>query len=289
MSIVIVYEIAAGGTLDGVTDVSAAPGTRYLPDSAVPGRYTARLPDGTAIGRVNLAEAVRQIGIQVGNPVGRAAALQRGQGILIDDFFVPQATIEYGVPPAMSPGMNLLGQADGDDLISYSVVVSNTPSTFINTCKSSALEPSLVLTNQGIQFVDVGAPAAGLRRITLFLVPVDDPREYVLACQAGGGGAGPPGPPGPAGPPGPVSAVQDEPVTTQNTGGVDVALADGLNLAPLDAASVILSLNGVRQRQGAGNDYFLSGGTLQTINWLAGTGTAVPMLLADSIDVTYFT
>lgn len=75
-----------------------------------------------------------------------------------------------------------------------------------------------------------------------------------------------------------------EAVTTQNITGTDTALTDTLNNSPVSAASVALYLNGLLQRQGAGQDYTISG---QTITWLASTGTAVDMDTSDELVAVY--
>lgn len=75
-----------------------------------------------------------------------------------------------------------------------------------------------------------------------------------------------------------------ETLTTENITGTDTALADTLSNTPLDDACVVLDLNGIRQIQGAGQDYTVSG---TTITWLASTGTAVDMATTDSVLVTY--
>jgi hypothetical protein len=50
-----------------------------------------------------------------------------------------------------------------------------------------------------------------------------------------------------------------EAVTAQTITGTDTALTDTLNTAPVSSASVLLFLNGVFQKQGAGFDYTISG------------------------------
>lgn len=77
---------------------------------------------------------------------------------------------------------------------------------------------------------------------------------------------------------------RQETVTAENTGAADVVLADTLDFAPLTPESVLLTLNGVAQVQGAGADYTIAG---QTITWLAGTGTAVAMLASDTLRAYY--
>lgn len=80
------------------------------------------------------------------------------------------------------------------------------------------------------------------------------------------------------------STPRQEAVTTQVITGSDTAMTDTLNNTPSSTASVKLYLNGVLQRQGAGNDYTISG---TTITWLASTGTAVDMDTTDVLDAVY--
>jgi len=68
-----------------------------------------------------------------------------------------------------------------------------------------------------------------------------------------------------------AETFNQESVTTENINGTDTAITDTLNATPKSAASVLLFLNGVMLRQGAGFDYSISG---TTITWLASTGTA---------------
>jgi hypothetical protein len=78
--------------------------------------------------------------------------------------------------------------------------------------------------------------------------------------------------------------VNQEEVTTQAITGTDTAITDTLNNTPSPANSLRLYLNGVKQQEGAGNDYTLSGAT---ITWLASTGTAVDMETTDTLDAVY--
>lgn len=75
-----------------------------------------------------------------------------------------------------------------------------------------------------------------------------------------------------------------EELASQVITGTDTALTATLSAVPVNNASVRLSLNGVIQSQGAGEDYTVSG---QTITWLASTGTAVDMDTNDQIIVAY--
>ena len=77
---------------------------------------------------------------------------------------------------------------------------------------------------------------------------------------------------------------RQEAITTELIVNSDTALADTLNFTPDNDESLVLFLNGVMQRQGAGNDYSVSG---QTITWLASSGTAVNMQTNDTLDATY--
>lgn len=79
-----------------------------------------------------------------------------------------------------------------------------------------------------------------------------------------------------------------EPITTENISGADTALADQLDKTPVNDGSVKLFLNGVFQKQGATNDYSISG---KVITWLpssgTGTGTAVDMDTTDVLEAAY--
>ncbi len=80
---------------------------------------------------------------------------------------------------------------------------------------------------------------------------------------------------------------RQEAVTTQAITAADTALTDVLNNIPLaSAASLLLSLNGVHQKQGAGFDYTVNP-TTGAITWLASTGTAVDMETSDTLDAAY--
>jgi len=77
---------------------------------------------------------------------------------------------------------------------------------------------------------------------------------------------------------------RQEAVTTETITNTDTALSDTLNNTPKSDASLVLALNGIQQKQGAGFDYSISG---STITWLASTGTAVNMKTTDTLDATY--
>lgn len=82
----------------------------------------------------------------------------------------------------------------------------------------------------------------------------------------------------------PNRTSNQEEVTTQVITGSDTAVTDTLNATPINNAVVKLYLNGVKQQQGAGNDYTISG---STITWLASSGTAVDMDTGDVLIATY--
>jgi len=65
--------------------------------------------------------------------------------------------------------------------------------------------------------------------------------------------------------------------------GTDTVLATALTQTPV-AGSVKLHLNGVLQKEGAGNKYTVSG---TSVTWLAATGTAVDLDATDEILVAY--
>lgn len=68
---------------------------------------------------------------------------------------------------------------------------------------------------------------------------------------------------------------REESVATENTGAADVALADLLNFVPVASESAALHYNGQRMVKGAGFDVTLAS---RTWTWLAGTGTAPPLV-----------
>ena len=78
-----------------------------------------------------------------------------------------------------------------------------------------------------------------------------------------------------------------ENIPSENTSGVDYTLTNKLTYVPADAADVELTLNGVVQRQGGGEDYIINGATRQ-ITWLGATGTGLPLDTLDEIMVGYF-
>ncbi len=82
----------------------------------------------------------------------------------------------------------------------------------------------------------------------------------------------------------PNDTENQETVTTQAITGTDTAVTDTLDATPISNVSVKLWLNGLLQRQGAGNDYTVSG---TTITWLASSGTAVDMETTDTLDAAY--
>jgi hypothetical protein len=77
---------------------------------------------------------------------------------------------------------------------------------------------------------------------------------------------------------------RQEEIATEDIAGTDTALSAGLSFTPIDNASLLLFLNGVFQRQGAGLDYTVSG---TTITWLASSGTAVDMATSDILSAVY--
>jgi hypothetical protein len=86
--------------------------------------------------------------------------------------------------------------------------------------------------------------------------------------------------------PQPVGAgvSNQETLTAETIVGADVVLTDTLDNAPKVNASLLLFHNGLMRRQGAGNDYSISG---VTITWLASTGTAPDMDVSDRLDAYY--
>lgn len=81
-----------------------------------------------------------------------------------------------------------------------------------------------------------------------------------------------------------ADTYREEELTTQNITGTDTAITDTLDNVPSAPESVKLFLNGVQQKEGAGNDFTISG---QTITWLASTGTAVDMETTDELFAYY--
>ena len=86
--------------------------------------------------------------------------------------------------------------------------------------------------------------------------------------------------------PQPVGAgvSNQEALTAETITGADVVLTDTLDNTPKTNASLLRFLNGIMRRQGAGNDYSVSG---TAITWLASTGTAPDMDAGDSLDAYY--
>ncbi len=80
---------------------------------------------------------------------------------------------------------------------------------------------------------------------------------------------------------------QPESVTTEAISSSDTAMADTLDFDPVFPGAVILTLNGVVQDQGTGEDYTLGGAGNRTITWLASSGTAVNMKASDSMKARY--
>lgn len=277
---------------DGVTDVSAVPGVRYQLDATPSGDglIVATLPPGTNIGLVNPVDTLRQAQQRspegLGKIIPRSTALQRGFGVVVDDFLVTLGLLDFTMAPGGLPTVQL--QDRGVPLRPYTVETTLDPTAFQFRCDASATEPSLVQTGQAVTFDDGGEPAQTIA-LTLYLVPIEDPNSYVDICKAAAsaGPPGPPGPPGPIGPPGPPGTFIQEQITTQNVAFADVTLTDMLSVQPFDVASVALYLNGQFLEQGAGFDYDLSGGTDQAIDWLAGTGTAPNLSAADVLIAKY--
>ena len=81
-----------------------------------------------------------------------------------------------------------------------------------------------------------------------------------------------------------AEVFNQELITTETINNSDQALADTLDNTPKTNASVVLYLNGVKQDQGAGLDYTISG---STITWLASSGSAVNLNTNDDMSVTY--
>ena len=67
----------------------------------------------------------------------------------------------------------------------------------------------------------------------------------------------------------------------------DTVMADALDFDPIDVLDVSLTLNGLRQDQGAGLDYTLGGVGNRDITWLADTGTAINMKASDGVKAKY--
>lgn len=82
-----------------------------------------------------------------------------------------------------------------------------------------------------------------------------------------------------------AAVFNQETIAAQVVTGTDTVLTDTLNNVPISPTSVKLWLNGIFQKQGAGQDYSVSG---QTITWLAGSGTAVYLETIDELVVEYF-
>ena len=82
----------------------------------------------------------------------------------------------------------------------------------------------------------------------------------------------------------PNDTSRQEFVTTQVITASDTALIDQLDFAPASTQSLVLFLNGVQQKQGAGRDYTVAG---QIITWLASSGTAVDMDATDELAAYY--
>lgn len=85
-----------------------------------------------------------------------------------------------------------------------------------------------------------------------------------------------------------ISCVQ-EALTAESITGTDTTLTDTLSSSPADPACVVYWLNGVGQEQGSGRDYTVGGTGDQEITILAGTGTHVDMVAADSLWFFYIT
>ncbi len=291
MTIAIRWQSTAA-RFDGVTDVSAVPGVRYQRDPADDNTFVAVLPPGTNIGVVNPITLFRQLQQQppvgVGQVIPRSAALQRGFGVVVDDFLMMLGLASFTAAPAGAPTVDLQ-ERDGTDLVpTYTVEATGDPTVFQWRCEASATEPSLIKTGQQISVDDGGEPAQTIE-LTLYLMPIEDPQNIVDLCKAAAsaGPAGPPGPPGPAGPPGPPGTFVQETIAAETVNFTDTTLAAMLSMQPFDVASVALYLNGEFLRQGAGFDYDLSGGTDQSIDWLAGTGTAPNLSAGDVLVAKY--
>jgi len=79
-----------------------------------------------------------------------------------------------------------------------------------------------------------------------------------------------------------------EPQTTENITNTDTTLADAFTAEPISDASVRVWLNGIFQRQGAGESYTVDhAASPPSIKWLALTGTAVDMDTDDELEVAY--
>lgn len=107
--------------------------------------------------------------------------------------------------------------------------------------------------------------------------------------QGGYGATGATGPTGPAGSGGGggSAVLRQEIIQGELIEGEDLALSTMLTYTPTSDEGVLLSLNGQNLRQGVGLDYILSDTNVQTIIWLAGTGTAPDLLTVDSLIAYY--
>lgn len=83
----------------------------------------------------------------------------------------------------------------------------------------------------------------------------------------------------------PRDVERQELLTAQAITSTDTALTDTLDFTPINSASLQLYQNGVMQEQGALRDYTFDG--INTITWLASSGTAANMKTTDRIIAKY--
>lgn len=169
--------------------------------------------------------------------------------------------------------------SDSDYLIAYSAIASPRSVYLLSAIgrtgriieikdeSGSAIYYPITITPYGSETID-GAATLPINRAYGYAKLYSDGYSWHVLNLSSAGGA----------------TSQQESVTTQTIIDTDTALTDTLNSTPTNNASVILILNGIFQRQGAGFDYTISG---STITWLASTGTAVNMTTSDVLIAIY--
>ena len=184
--------------------------------------------------------------------------------------------IDSPVVGAAGAAMQVVDAVDGPPIVQEEVAPLVGLSTFYRDRPFLVPQGSLLRL---VGFTNPGPTSIKVRLSIEFTDNLVEAQEAICVCE--GGEVGPPGPPGPPG------NFEQEVIAAEVVNFVDVTLAAGLTQPPFDIASVALYLNGEFLQQGAGFAYVLSGGTNQSIDWLAGTGTAPNLLGTDTIITKY--
>lgn len=203
MSLVVSWELGSG-TFDGATDVSdpnlVEADVRYTPDPNLdyPNAYRAVFSGvpPTAIGVVDFNVMVASLGRDLGtanNPVdvlGRVIGHQRNRGQVLDDYILDLALMKYNLAPPLPnlptlqrSRINTANGGTAEVIDGYIVALTALGQSAMASC--GAGPPVVVHSGERLVITDTGPPpVAGLRELTISIVPLSTPNAYAMACLA---------------------------------------------------------------------------------------------------------